>query len=211
MGQVLDKLGLNKSSENRKTINKYIAELQIDINHWTNQLVLNKRTGFETPIENVFVENSTYKSHLKDKIIKYDLIAYRCAGQGCNLEPIWQGKQLVLQIDHINGINNDNRLSNLRFLCPNCHSQTITYAGGNAKNRNFAKHTCIECGNRCSGVSKSKMCIKCISTRDKKVWPDDQLLIKMIEESNINQVAKQLEVSFTGLKKRLFKISQQSL
>ena len=42
--------------------------------------------------------------------------------------------KLTLQLDHINGINNDNRKENLRFLCPNCHSQTNTFAGKNLKN-----------------------------------------------------------------------------
>ena len=43
----------------------------------------------------------------------------------------WLGNPLALQLDHINGVNNDHRLTNLRFLCPNCHSQTDTYAGKN--------------------------------------------------------------------------------
>lgn len=43
----------------------------------------------------------------------------------------WQGQKLVLQLDHINGKNNDHRIENLRFLCPNCHSITETYAGKN--------------------------------------------------------------------------------
>ncbi|GAC1540232.1 MAG: hypothetical protein NVS2B17_16310 [Candidatus Velthaea sp.] len=43
----------------------------------------------------------------------------------------WQGKPLTLQIDHINGKRLDYRLENLRMLCPNCHSQTETFAGRN--------------------------------------------------------------------------------
>ena len=43
----------------------------------------------------------------------------------------WMGASLVLQLDHINGINNDNRRENLRWLCPNCHSQTSTFCGRN--------------------------------------------------------------------------------
>ena len=46
----------------------------------------------------------------------------------------WNGKPIVLEIDHINGINSDNRVENLRYVCPNCHSQTSTYKGKNINN-----------------------------------------------------------------------------
>ena len=45
----------------------------------------------------------------------------------------WMNQQLTLQLDHINGISDDNRKENLRFLCPNCHSQTKTFGGNNIK------------------------------------------------------------------------------
>lgn len=52
---------------------------------------------------------------------------YRCSICGNTGE--WNSKKLVLQLDHINGIHNDNRIENLRLLCPNCHSQTDTFCG----------------------------------------------------------------------------------
>ena len=64
--------------------------------------------------EEVFVENSTYARHiLKNRIIKQNLITYQCAC--CNIGPLWQGKPMPLILDHINGINNDNRIENLRW------------------------------------------------------------------------------------------------
>jgi Zn finger protein HypA/HybF involved in hydrogenase expression len=88
------------------------------------------RYGFPKEDHEIFCENSTYARHnLKRKIIQRKLIEYKCAC--CDLIDSWNNKKLSLQIDHINGVNNDNRLENLRFLCPNCHSQTETYSGKN--------------------------------------------------------------------------------
>lgn len=68
---------------------------------------------------------------LKKKILKYELKEYAC--EGCGNDGTWKGSPLSLHLDHINGNTSDNRLENLRFLCPNCHSQTDTYAGKNKK------------------------------------------------------------------------------
>lgn len=83
--------------------------------------------------ESVFVENSTYARHLlKARVIKNKMIPYSCGR--CGNEGEYNDKPLVLQLDHINGVNDDNRIENLRFLCPNCHSQEDTYAAKNRKN-----------------------------------------------------------------------------
>lgn len=68
---------------------------------------------------------------IKQKLIDDYNYSEKCAI--CNLENKWQGKKLVLQLDHINGDNKDNRIENLRLLCPNCHSQTSTFC----KNKNL--------------------------------------------------------------------------
>lgn len=84
------------------------------------------------PLESVLVENSTYPRHsLKKRILDEKLILYKC--DICNIEPYWNGKPMPLILDHINGINNDNRLENLRFVCSNCDSQLPTYKSKNKK------------------------------------------------------------------------------
>lgn len=91
--------------------------------------------------DKLFKENSKHtRTVLRRYVINNNLIPYRCAICGC-VE--WQGKTLSLELDHINGINNDNRLENLRFLCPNCHSQTTTYGSRNQQ-RNESKYNLTE-------------------------------------------------------------------
>ena len=92
----------------------------------------NKRTQ---PLKELMIENSSYPRHrLKERILKEKLLEYKC--QCCGLGDKWNEKKLVLQLDHINGVNNDHRLENLRFICPNCHTQQHTYAAKNRFNPN---------------------------------------------------------------------------
>ena len=97
-------------------------------------------------LENIFILDSSVsisKSH-KNKLKK--ILGENCSK--CKRESIWEGSYLEMELDHINGDNTDNRLENLRFLCPNCHSQTETFRGRNIKkNRNkdgFYKYTISE-------------------------------------------------------------------
>src|SRR5690606_17948485 len=107
-----------------------------------------------------------------------------------------------LQLDHINGISNDNRIENLRILCPNCHSQTATYAGKNSKK----KRSCEGCGRQ---ISKSAVkCRKCnlSQERTKKIpWPEVSKLEEMINATSCLSVAKKLGVSDNAVKKHIRK------
>lgn len=79
---------------------------------------------------NIFVENGMHGNSVINRIIKdYDIIPHdKC--WLCGLSE-WINGKLILEIDHINGISNDHRVENLRFLCPNCHSQTETFRSKN--------------------------------------------------------------------------------
>ena len=84
--------------------------------------------------EEFFVENSSVsRGYLRKIIISESIIEYKCSE--CGIAK-WNGKQLSLELEHKNGIRNDNRLKNLTFLCPNCHSQTSTWRRAkNPKNK----------------------------------------------------------------------------
>ena len=87
-----------------------------------------------TPNDLIFTEDSLYSNEMvKGRIVKNNLLEYKCVK--CGIDS-WCGETIILDLDHINGDNRDNRLENLRYLCPNCHSQTDTYKG---RNKNSGK------------------------------------------------------------------------
>ena len=79
---------------------------------------------------------------MKKRIIDNNLLEYKC--ECCGLEPFWNGKPLLMVLDHINGKNNDNRLENLRFVCSNCDSQLDTYKKRVRKSGGAADHVRLE-------------------------------------------------------------------
>jgi 5-methylcytosine-specific restriction endonuclease McrA len=91
-----------------------------------------KPRTFDMPTEQLLSSPKRNRSHLKVRLTRAKLLENRC--QGCNLTD-WLGRPLSMHLDHINGVKNDHRLENLRMLCPNCHSQTATYGGRNARKR----------------------------------------------------------------------------
>jgi 5-methylcytosine-specific restriction endonuclease McrA len=127
MREVILKLGLqpNGSSGYMHVKNK-IVKLGLEIPKYNYYGDGHSRRKYSN--DEVFCKDSTLpRQKVKNRIIKEKLIEYKCSDCGNNGE--YNGMPLSLHLDHINGINDDNRLENLRFLCPNCHSQTETYAG----------------------------------------------------------------------------------
>lgn len=114
----------NKSSRVYTSVKNNLSKRNINLEKYP---VLSKRIGLtqKKTNEQIFSSGSTYeRKDLKRKIIKENLLPYKCSCCGIS---DWLGQPLSLQLDHINGANNDNRLENLRFLCPNCHTQTPTW------------------------------------------------------------------------------------
>lgn len=148
--------------------------------------------------EEVFIKNSTAaRSTLKNRIIKENIIKYECLK--CKNDGNWLNEKLSLQIEHINGINNDNRIENLCFLCPNCHSQTETFSGKKIKKINY----CI-CGNLIA--KKSKKCIRCNSndkSKNQRIHqrPEYEILIEDIKKYGYRKTGKKYGVSDNAIRK----------
>lgn len=125
---ILKELGTTISAGNRTTVKKYIKKHKIlFVSNYEN---LNNNDRFKAVVD-PYTENSFYtRSTIRRKVIKENRIAYVCVD--CGITDTWNNKTIVLQLDHINGVCDDHRLENLRFLCPNCHSQTATYGGKKA-------------------------------------------------------------------------------
>ena len=132
--ECLRKIGLTTRAGNNETLKKYIKIYGIDISHFCNNLsglkeyISNKKIN----TENILVENSTYdRKGLKKRLYDEGLKQRQC--EECGQTETWMGKKISLILDHINGVYNDNRLLNLRILCPNCSATLDTHGGKNKK------------------------------------------------------------------------------
>ncbi|MDC0142049.1 HNH endonuclease [bacterium] len=156
------------------TVKNRIKKEGHDISHF-NKGIKNRRNGKRKyTLDDILVQNSTYNctSRVKKMLYKAKLleeVCVRCGIRGGKTDfPPMEGfnNTLVLQLDHINGIHNDNRIENLRILCPNCHSQTKTFCSQNNK---LPEHKCLDCDKKIRH-KRNKRCFDCYkaSTKPKK-------------------------------------------
>jgi hypothetical protein len=134
MSDVCRKLGINEGNGSIRTLYRRIGKGfnfdKLKSNYLEFRKVSNRNKRLTH--EEIFIENSSIpRKTLRKVIIRDNVLPYMCSGKDCVLVNTWKGLPLSLQIEHKNGINTDHRIENLAFLCPNCHSQTSTYAGRN--------------------------------------------------------------------------------
>lgn len=123
---VLRAIGLKVTGANYHTVHTYVEKFDLDTSHWTGQTTF-RGGATAKPIEHYLVKGRRVgnTSCLKRRLISEKLLENECSI--CGLGSEWNGFPLVLVLDHISGERADNRLANLRLLCPNCNSQQPTF------------------------------------------------------------------------------------
>ncbi|MDQ3753280.1 MAG: HNH endonuclease [Acidobacteriota bacterium] len=130
--EVLRHLGLKQTGGSQSNIKRLVQKYGIGTDHFLGQ-ARNQGDDHRGPRKATADEILVLRDPLAQPEKAFKLrramieieIPYRCAL--CGMEAVWNGQPLMLTVDHVNGCRNDNRRENLRFLCPNCHSQTPTF------------------------------------------------------------------------------------
>lgn len=190
-------LGYNsKSGDTMEQLKQKIARLEIDISHFYTQVGKRKLTP-----DIIFVKDSTVtQKDLRRWYKDMNYSPYKCSI--CGQLPEWQGKELTLILDHINGYNKDNRLENLRWICPNCNYQLDTTNGKNQNHGIHCVNTCIDCGKTIS--KKSTRCLECerktrVTTEVKGV--PREILKELIRSTSFTKIGEIYGVSDNAVRK----------
>ena len=135
--EVLKKAGRKQGGGAQATLKQKINEFNIDVSHFTGQKWTLKpswepQTGLREKysLEDIFKKNSFISQKvLRGYIERHNLLEYRC--QNCGCDGSWMNGEIALELHHIDGDTTNNELSNLQYLCPNCHALTKNYRGKN--------------------------------------------------------------------------------
>ena len=192
------KLGYNcNSGDLKKQIQNRVEEYDIDTSHFKTV----SPNAIHRTEENVFIENSTAnQSTLRQFYLKGEYTPYCCSI--CGQLPEWQGQPLTLILDHINGTNNDDRLENLRWVCPNCNMQLPTT--NRRKDTLTKKYYCQDCGTQVSN-KETICCAQCAAKR--RVVPLSEMpvtreeLKTLIRTTPFTKIGEQFGVSDNAIRK----------
>lgn len=208
IAQVLTKLGLKAAGGNYRTFNRFVKKNNIDTSHFTGMLWnKGKKLPPKRDIEDYLTGRVRIQSHaLKQRLIREKIFEHKC--YICNLDE-WMGKQIPLELDHINGDHDDNRLENLRIICPNCHAQTDTYRAKNRRDRKpvkvkpvkeIIKYYCPDCDKEIN--KDSKYCEECSHKKSRKVErPDLDTLVNDVKNLGYSATGRKYGVSDNAIRK----------
>lgn len=201
LSDVILKLGYStRSGGNHITVKKRLEQLQIDTSHFSSS---SPQVRDE---ENVFIKNSTAsQATLRRWYEKGCYTNYECSI--CGMQPFWQGKELTLILDHVDGDNKNHQLNNLRWVCPNCNQQLETTGFKQMRVKNIkSKNYCIDCGEPIN--SNAQRCRKCAVIERYK--PVQGVVLQVTREElkdllftlqNFTEIGKKFQVTDNAVRK----------
>lgn len=144
LSESLRRLGMRHAGGNHRTLKKWIAIWEISTHHFDPDSVRRaSRTVVGTPLKDVLVRGSSYsRSALKRRLYSERFKTRNC--EFCGQGEMWRGRRMALILDHVNGVADDNRLENLRIICPNCAATLDTHCGRNKEM--VDERACARCG-----------------------------------------------------------------
>jgi hypothetical protein len=143
--ETLRRLGMCASGGAHEVLKKYTQLWGISTEHFDPYAAVRgsgKRR--RQPLGEILVEHSSFaRNHLKERLYEAGLKQPRC--ELCGQDQLWHGRTMGMILDHVNGVSNDNRLENLRIVCPNCAATLDTHC---ARGRKLARaeQQCLRCG-----------------------------------------------------------------
>jgi hypothetical protein len=141
--ETLRKLGMCHGGGSTAVLKKYVGLWGISTEHFDPYAAIRGPARTAQPLTAVLIEHSSYsRRSLKQRLFRESIKPRNC--ELCGQGEEWQGKPMGLILDHINGVNNDNRLENLRIVCPNCAATLDTHCG--RANRIERERNCLRCG-----------------------------------------------------------------
>lgn len=197
-------LGMCETGGNHSVLKKYLSLWNIETKHFSTAVDRAKKYLHKPPkpLSEILTKGSQHnRTGLKKRLYAQNFKKPIC--EMCGQNEVWRGKKISLILDHKNGLRNDNRLENLRILCPNCNATLDTHCGKQAKNK------CIGCSNL--KPLKRKYCsLECYRKSGKRKLlfhkrkverPDFKVLMEELKQLNYTAVSKKYGVSDNAIRK----------
>lgn len=205
VSDVLRKLNVKITGGNHAHIKKVIIKNEIDTSHFLGQAstkgMPNNFVKLHWSEILTFNQNSERRrgAHILRRALMESGILYKCCE--CGIGDEWNKKKITLEVDHVDGNWKNNERTNLRFLCPNCHSQTANWCAKNINKKQENLNFCCDCNKPIS--NQGVRCKSCIKRPTKIIWLPTEKLIELVKQSSFLAVARKLGVSDNAVRKRI--------